>query len=221
MYSTYQRANHLLSLSTTCAMILLALVAVASWASLPAVAPGRVEIKDLIVKRGRLRVPYAREEDLASLRFDVHADLQPLLEAYNTKQLFLYLVASYASADEVLSTSAASAKAVAGLGKQAHEHASDHHEVVLWDRIVTRSDARDIRSVGQRVRGAKGKARGKVRVEEARSKYVWREPSGSFAHVASANFTLRYSLMPYVGIVSQGVAATAAGPLAIPAAAGR
>lgn len=40
-------------------------------------------------------------------------------------------------------------------------------------------------------------------------------------HVENANMTLHYSLMPYVGILSSGVAATASGPVTVPAAAGR
>jgi signal peptidase complex subunit 3 len=37
-------------------------------------------------------------------------------------------------------------------------------------------------------------------------------------NVPNANFTLHYSLMPYVGILSSGVAATAQGPVTIPEA---
>jgi len=36
-------------------------------------------------------------------------------------------------------------------------------------------------------------------------------------NVDSANMTLHYSLMPYVGILSSGVAATAQGPISVPA----
>lgn len=34
--------------------------------------------------------------------------------------------------------------------------------------------------------------------------------------VPTANMTLHYSLMPYVGILSSGIAATAQGPVSIP-----
>ena len=34
--------------------------------------------------------------------------------------------------------------------------------------------------------------------------------------IHSANMTLKYSLMPYVGVLSSGVAATAQGPITLP-----
>jgi signal peptidase complex subunit 3 len=101
-------------------------------------------------------------EDLASLRFDVRTDLQPLLESYNTKQLFLHLTASY---DEAPSSTSGT-----------------RHDVVLWDRIITRGDMRDFRAVGKKLSTSNhGKRRrGNLRVEEAKNKYVWKQPSGTF-----------------------------------------
>ncbi|KAI9634708.1 putative signal peptidase [Dioszegia hungarica] len=193
MYSTLNRLNHLSSLATTYILILLGLISISSLITLPTVNIGKVDIKDLIV--GRLRRWGAKEEDLATLRFDVRTDLNPLLNSYNTKQLFLYLTATYA------------------------EPTGDVHDVVLWDRIVTRADMRDFRAVtkknqAQPARGKRG--RGNVRLEEVKNKYPWKQPSGSFKGVATANFTLHYDLMPYVGLLSSGVAATARGPINIP-----
>jgi hypothetical protein len=109
-------------------------------------------------KRGR---PYwgTREEDLGSMRFDVQVDLQPLLNSYNTKQLFLYLTATYDDID-----------------------ASVGHEVVLWDRIITRGDMRDIRAVGKKMPRVKAsrRGRGNIRVEQAKNQYHWKSPTGTF-----------------------------------------
>lgn len=93
------------------------------------------------------------------MRFDVQVDLQPLLESYNTKQLFLYLTAAY---DDIDGAAA--------------------HEVVLWDRIITRGDMRDIRAVGKKMPRAKAsrRGRGNLRVEQAKNKYLWKSPTGSF-----------------------------------------
>nr|XP_018262144.1 signal peptidase [Kwoniella dejecticola CBS 10117]OBR84302.1 signal peptidase [Kwoniella dejecticola CBS 10117] len=175
MYSTLQRLNHISSLATTYVMILLGLISIASFLSLPSVDVGKVEIKDLIVQKGRLRRWGARQEELASLKFDIRTDLNPLLNSYNTKQLFVYLTASYEE-----------------------QNTGNAHEVVLWDRIIQRAEIRDIRAVGNK------------------NKYQWRNPSGTFKDVEYANMTLHYSLMPYVGVLSSGVAATAQGPVTIP-----
>ena len=96
------------------------------------------------------------------MRFDIRTDLRPLLHSYNTKQLFLYMTATYDDKDQ-----------------------SGSHDVVLWDRIITRGDMRDIRSVGNKPKAqSKSKTpkknRGNVRVEEARNSYPWKNPSGTF-----------------------------------------
>jgi signal peptidase complex subunit 3 len=53
--------------------------------------------------------------------------------------------------------------------------------VVLWDRIIQRSEIRDIRAVGKKIPAGKGKrGRGNVRVEEGKNQYLWRNPSGTF-----------------------------------------
>ncbi|WVQ96534.1 hypothetical protein IAU59_003639 [Kwoniella sp. CBS 9459] len=195
MYSTLQRLNHLSSLATTYIMILLGLISVASFLALPQVDVGKVDIRDLVLYKGRLQRWGARVEELASLKFDLRTDLNPLLNSYNTKQLFLYLSASYVE-----------------------ENTGNTHDVVLWDRIIQRADLRDIRAVGNKVPKTRAgkKGRGNIRVEEGKNKYQWRNPSGSFRDVEYANMTLHYSLMPYVGVLSSGIAAVAPGPVTIP-----
>jgi signal peptidase complex subunit 3 len=49
MYSTLSRLNHVTSLATTYIMILLGLISVSSYLSLPVVDGGRIEVKDLIL----------------------------------------------------------------------------------------------------------------------------------------------------------------------------
>ncbi|ORX37209.1 putative signal peptidase [Kockovaella imperatae] len=201
MHSTLQRLNHISSTATTYVLILLSLISITSYLTLPPVAPGKLEIRDLIVQRGRLRRWGAKEEDLASLRFDLKTDLEPLLNSYNTKQLFLYLTASYTDSLD-----------------------AQDHEVVLWDRIITRGDIRDLRSVNKskssKSKSTKSKrsraGRGRVWVEEGKNKYTWKMPSGSFKGVQNANLTVYYSLMPYVGLLSSGVAATATSAIHVP-----
>lgn len=86
-----------------------------------------------------------------------------MLHAYNTKQVFLYLLADYL--DEV---------------------SGEAHEVVLWDRIVTRADMHDFRSVDafhdgrNKHRKTKTFRNPKVRLEGARNVYFWHQPGGSF-----------------------------------------
>ena len=109
-------------------------------------------------QRGRLRRWTSQTEELASLTFDIRTDLNPLLNAYNTKQLYLHLNAAY---DE--------------------PKVGEQHDVVVWDRIITRGDMRDFRAVGKKLSTGQGKrGRGNVRVEEGKNTYMWKQPSGTF-----------------------------------------
>jgi signal peptidase complex subunit 3 len=49
MYSTTQRLNHLASISTTFVMVLLGLIAAASFLTQPEVEGGKLEVHDLVV----------------------------------------------------------------------------------------------------------------------------------------------------------------------------
>jgi signal peptidase complex subunit 3 len=49
MYSTLQRLNHYGSISTTFIMVLLGLISLASFLTLPALEPGTVTVNDLLV----------------------------------------------------------------------------------------------------------------------------------------------------------------------------
>ncbi|WOO76813.1 Adipocyte-related X-chromosome0 expressed sequence 2 [Vanrija pseudolonga] len=191
MYSTLQRLNHFGSISTTFIVVLLSLISLASFLTQPVPEVGKIAVSDLIVQRGRLNRWAAREEDIASLRFSVKTDLTPLLTSYNTKQLYLYLTAAYV------------------------DHAGAAHEAVLWDRIITRADSTDFRAVGKGNTKPRVMRNPRLNVPESRSHYHWRNPSGSFRTVDNANITLHYSLMPYVGILTSGIAAEAQGSVDI------
>jgi len=73
------------------------------------------------------------------------------------------------------------------------------NDLVLWDRIVRRKqDAR-------------------LRVK-AKNKYAFRDIARSFKNVTDAHYTLRYNVMPHVGLLTYGEAARTAEPVRFPAA---
>jgi hypothetical protein len=49
MYSTLQRLNNITSLATTYVMILMGLISIASFLSVPSIEPGNIDVKDLIM----------------------------------------------------------------------------------------------------------------------------------------------------------------------------
>ncbi|KAK7677514.1 hypothetical protein QCA50_019520 [Cerrena zonata] len=71
------------------------------------------------------------------------------------------------------------------------------NDVVIWDKIVRRKEDANIDIAG-------------------RNKYVFREPSSSFKNIPPAHYTLKYNVMPYVGVLTYGEAARTKEPVAFP-----
>ncbi|KAF9030814.1 signal peptidase subunit [Hymenopellis radicata] len=68
------------------------------------------------------------------------------------------------------------------------------NEVVIWDRIVRRKEDAVINVAGK-------------------NKYHFKELSRQFRGVRAANYTLKYNLMPHVGLLTYGEAATSPAPV--------
>ncbi|PCH35854.1 signal peptidase subunit [Wolfiporia cocos MD-104 SS10] len=71
------------------------------------------------------------------------------------------------------------------------------NEVVIWDQIVHREEDARISVAG-------------------RNKYHFRELSASFRDVSPAFYTLKYNVMPYVGVLTYGEAARTPNPVPFP-----
>jgi len=71
------------------------------------------------------------------------------------------------------------------------------NEVVIWDRIVRRKEDAHIATAG-------------------RNKYVFREMSRTFRNVPPAHYTLKYNVMPYVGVLTYGEAGRTLEPIPFP-----
>ncbi|KAJ8075842.1 Signal peptidase complex subunit [Marasmius tenuissimus] len=69
------------------------------------------------------------------------------------------------------------------------------NEVVIWDRIIRSKEDANIRVVGK-------------------NKYAFREISSSFKKIPTAEYTLKYNVMPYVGLLTYGEAARTKEPVA-------
>ncbi|KAH8116583.1 signal peptidase [Phellopilus nigrolimitatus] len=73
------------------------------------------------------------------------------------------------------------------------------NEVVIWDRIVRRKEDAVINVNGK-------------------SKYILRDMAKTFEHASPAHYTLKYNVMPYVGVLTYGEAARTEDPVPFPAA---
>jgi len=70
-------------------------------------------------------------------------------------------------------------------------------DVVIWDRIIRRKEDANV-------------------VVSGRNKYIFREVSTSFKDVSPAHYSLKYNVMPYVGMLTYGEAARTTEPLSFP-----
>lgn len=115
MYSTFQRLQTFLGQLSTFGSILCVLIA-STALFYPNTATSEVDVRLLNVVYGR--AAYAgqdRVQDYATMRFDLDADFRDLFN-WNTKQVFVYLSASYPGSKFV------------------------DNEIVLWDQIIRDKD---------------------------------------------------------------------------------
>ncbi|KAL5480218.1 SPC3 [Sanghuangporus weigelae] len=73
------------------------------------------------------------------------------------------------------------------------------NEVVIWDRIVRRKEDAVVSVAGK-------------------SKYVLRDIARTFEGVSSANYSLKYNVMPHIGLLTYGEAARTVESIPFPAA---
>ncbi|KAL1741068.1 signal peptidase 22kDa subunit [Schizophyllum fasciatum] len=71
------------------------------------------------------------------------------------------------------------------------------NEVVIWDKIIHSKDEARLNLVDKH-------------------KYAFRELSTSFANIEPASYTLKYNIMPYVGLLTYGEAARTKEPVPFP-----
>jgi len=76
------------------------------------------------------------------------------------------------------------------------------NEVVIWDRIIRRKEDAFIKFVGK-------------------NKYMFRDMSNSFKNVPPAYYVLKYSIMPYVGVLTYGEVGRTSEAIAFPPAQAR
>ncbi|KAA6413139.1 MAG: signal peptidase subunit [Lasallia pustulata] len=95
MHSTLVRAQNVFGFFTTVAFCIGALVALSVVIS-PQTPSATVELRNVQVVKGRPHYYSNKKEEYAHIKFDLDADFSSLF-TWNTKQLFIYILASYPS----------------------------------------------------------------------------------------------------------------------------
>ncbi|KZF20346.1 signal peptidase 22 kDa subunit [Xylona heveae TC161] len=181
MHSTLVRAQNVFGFFTTVAFIVGALVAVTGYFSLPSDGNSldvSVDLKNVQVARGRPHYYSSKREEYAQIRFDLDADLSPLF-TWNTKQVFLYIMASYPPS--VSSASRDSKKK--GSSPSPNPGPSN---AIIYDKIITSRDEAHLELRNQR------------------SKYQITDISGRIANRHNATLEVAWNVQPWVGALTWG-----------------
>ncbi|KAJ9659452.1 Signal peptidase complex subunit [Coniosporium apollinis] len=95
MHSTLVRAQTVFGFFTTVAFCVAALIALSDFVS-PQTPSADVKLRNVQVVRGRPNYYSTKKEEYAHIKFDLDTDLSTLF-TWNTKQVFLYITATYPS----------------------------------------------------------------------------------------------------------------------------
>ncbi|KAJ5689270.1 hypothetical protein N7462_003662 [Penicillium macrosclerotiorum] len=116
MHSSLNRVQSVFGFFTTVALVVAGLAALSVLLFPTDATTASVQLKNVQVVKGRPHYYSTKREEYAQIRFDLDADLTPLFN-WNTKQLFVYVYATYSSSDVPSSQ-------------------VPYSEVVLWDIII-------------------------------------------------------------------------------------
>ncbi|POW05781.1 hypothetical protein PSTT_09511 [Puccinia striiformis] len=199
MHTIAQRINAVSAVATTTIIFLVAGIALIGLFEKPVFEPARIEISDVEVLWGHDRRDHfdRRDREWTNFRFAIEADLRPIFR-YNTKQIFVYLVADYSTPE------------------------FPSNEVVLWDRIIRNPRDAKINLSGARNKYAFKHIGGSFKLSLFPSPSSFKPSTDLFPPAiwlhrdVNATYTLHYNLMPKVGALTWGVAGQTKDPVPFP-----
>ncbi|PMD17065.1 signal peptidase subunit [Hyaloscypha hepaticicola] len=187
MHSSIVRFQNVFGFFTTVAFVVAALIA-ASDLIAPRTPSANIAVKDVQVVKGRPHYYSSKKEEYAIIKFSLSADLSSLL-TWNTKQIFVYVSASWPNSTSTELT----------------------NEAVIWDTIITNPSADHLQNIGpvamkKLIRSAKGKSidpsRGKIELKNQKAKYQITAPTGKVAETDNVVLKMHYNVQPWVGILT-------------------
>ncbi|GLI75000.1 signal peptidase complex subunit [Penicillium ochrochloron] len=119
MHSSLNRLQAVFGFFTTVALVVAGFAALSVLLFPTDTTTASVQLKNVQVVKGRPHYYSTKREEYAQIRFDLDADLTPLFN-WNTKQLFVYVYATYSSSDNTNTQTRAS-------------------EAIIWDSIIPAS----------------------------------------------------------------------------------
>ncbi|KAE8355758.1 signal peptidase subunit-domain-containing protein [Aspergillus coremiiformis] len=195
MHSSLNRAQAVFGFFTTVALFVAGFAALSVFLYPAHEATAEVSLKEVKVIKGRPHYYSNKKEEYAQMRFDLDADLSSLFH-WNTKQLFVYVYASYSSSDKESSLLPQS-------------------ESILWDTIIPAPESpysfsalreRYFPSKSSSKRTTRSKkntkeklAPGVLRLRNQRAKYQISDITGKMAERSNVTLSVGWNVQPWVG----------------------
>ncbi|RAL01914.1 signal peptidase complex subunit SPC3 [Aspergillus ibericus CBS 121593] len=206
MHSALNRAQAVFGFFTTVALFVAGLAALSVLLYPTDGITSSVKLRDVKVTKGRPHYYSTKKEEYATMRFDLDADLSPLF-TWNTKQLFVYIYATYPTDPTTNSTSTSNS--------------------VIWDTIIpapespysfdalrerffpaksttsnkNKRTAKKSSSKGKAGNGKKGAAAapGVLKLRDQKAKYSIGDVSGKMAERENVTLSVGWNVQPWVG----------------------
>ncbi|KAE8135524.1 signal peptidase subunit-domain-containing protein [Aspergillus pseudotamarii] len=196
MHSALNRAQAVFGFFTTVALFVAGFAALSVLLYPTDEAKAAVSLKDVKVIKGRPHYYSNKKEEYAQMRFDLDADLSSLFN-WNTKQLFVYVYASYSSSDK-------------------ESTLLPQSESIIWDTIISAPESPysfntlrerffPSKSSSKRTTGAKKSTKkdkavpGVLRLRNQRAKYQISDITGKMAERSNVTLSVGWNVQPWVG----------------------
>ncbi|KAL4771794.1 signal peptidase subunit-domain-containing protein [Aspergillus nidulans var. acristatus] len=204
MYSTLNRAQAVFGFFTTVALFVAGFAALSVLLFPTDKINTEVSLRDVKVIKGRPHYYSTKKEEYAQMRFDLDADLSPLFN-WNTKQVFVYVYATYSSSN-----------------KPSENSLTPQSQAIIWDTIIKAPESpysfanlrerffptKSGKSASSRKRSSTNKKNdsnkqdavpGTLRLRNQKSKYQISDITGKMAERTNVTLSVGWNVQPWVG----------------------
>ncbi|KAL4991703.1 signal peptidase subunit-domain-containing protein [Aspergillus falconensis] len=202
MHSTLNRAQAVFGFFTTVALFVAGFAAFSVLLFPTDNITTEVSLRDVKVIKGRPHYYSTKKEEYAQMRFDLDADLSALFN-WNTKQLFVYVYATYSS-------------------KPSENSLTPQSQAIIWDTIIEAPESpysfanlrerlfptKSAKSASSRKRSSTNKKNGSnkkdavpgtLRLRDQKSKYQISDITGKMAERTNVTLSVGWNVQPWVG----------------------
>ncbi|KAF4555089.1 Signal peptidase subunit-like protein [Elsinoe fawcettii] len=221
MHSSLVRVQNVFGFFTTVAFTVAAAIAITSLIH-PQNPSAKLSMSNVSVVKGRPHYYSTKKEEYAHIKFDLSADLSSLF-SWNTKQIFVYIVAVFPShhrstanapvpASEAVIWDAIIPSSLAPWHPNTYIHpGTTKSPKQSRDRVRQRSQS-PVDKQSKRLRAHDpqlddfkpypvGKSEGILKLDNQRPKYQVTTPVGKIAELENCTLYLRYNVQPWVGML--------------------